>query len=379
MTRRSSTASPSILVLAGEPSGDAHAAAVMRAYTRRHPSTGWSGMGGPAMADAGAELIATLDRLAVMGFAEVVPRLPYFLRLRRRVERILEEDRPDAVLLVDYPGFNLRIAESAHRRGIPVVYYIAPQVWAWKKGRAARLSQTADRIAVILPFEVEHFTEHGGRATYVGHPLLDRDDHVDSREAFLDRWGLDVDRRILALLPGSRGQEIDRHLTLFAEAAQRVIDRRPDVLPVFSRAPSVSAIPFHATGFPVVEDTWALQRHACAALVKSGTGTLETALEGTPLVVAYRTSGLTAAIGRRVVDVEHIGLPNLVAGRRIVPEFIQEDATPESLADAVIPLLEDGSTARSTQIEELAGVRGGLGARGAADRVADLLDEVVAS
>lgn len=330
------------------------------------------------MAGEGARLVATLDRLAVMGFVEVMPRLPFFIGLRRRIVRMLDQG-PDAVLLVDYPGFNVGIAEAAHRRGIPVVYYIAPQVWAWRKGRAARLADVTDRIAVILPFETEHFERHGGNTTYVGHPLLDRADHVDTREAFLDRWGLDVDRPILALLPGSREQEIERHLSLFSRAADLVVRRRPDVLPVFSRAASVSAIPFHETGCPLVEDTWGLQRHAAAALVKSGTATLETALEGTPLVIAYRTSPLTAAIASRVVEVDHIGLPNLLAGDRIVPEFVQDEATPEALADALLQLLDHGSESRAAQEQALAQVRRRLGRPGAADRVADLLDEVLQS
>lgn len=331
------------------------------------------------MTALGLTSIAPIERLAVMGFAEVLPRVPYFIRLKRKIERMLDENRPDAVLLVDYPGFNLRVAAAAHRRGIPVLYYIAPQVWAWRRARAQELAQVADRIAVIFPFEVDLFRAHGGSADYVGHPLLDRPDHVDSREAFYDRWGLDPDRRLLALLPGSRAQEVKRHLELFVEVAGRVRAAVPDVLPVLSRAPSLSAIPFHVTGLPLVEDTRGLLRHSSAALVKSGTATLEAALEGTPQVVAYRTSRWTATLARRLVDVEHFALPNVVAGRGAVPEFFQGAARSEALASVLVALLEEGGAARREQEEAIDAVKASLGAPGAAGRVASMLDEMVSA
>lgn len=329
------------------------------------------------MRDAGAELHAGLDRLAVMGIAEVAPRLPYFIGLERRLRALLDQRPPAAVLLVDYPAFNLRLARAAHERGIPVVYYVAPKVWAWGKRRARTLASRAARIGVIFPFEAPLYTAHGTDARYVGHPLLDRPDHVDSREAFYDRWGLDPDRELLALLPGSRKQEIRRHLTLCEAVGERIVAARPDVLPVLSRAPSVSAMPFHESGLPLVEDSWGLLRHASAALVKSGTATLEAALEQTPMVITYRTSAVTAALARRVLHVRDIGLPNLVAGRRIVPEYVQEAAEPDAIAATLLSLLDDASPERGTQLRDLASVRASLGEPGAAARVADLLEEVL--
>lgn len=368
---------PSILVLAGEPSGDAHAGAVMRAVARRHPDVEWVGTGGPAMKDAGAALVAELDRLAVMGFAEVLPRIPWFWRLARRIESLMDERRPDMVLLVDYPGFNMKMARAAHDRGIPVVYYIAPQIWAWKEGRAKELAATARRVAVILPFEEAAFARHGVAARYVGHPLLDREGEIPTREEFFSRWGLDPSRPVLALLPGSRAQELDRHLTPFRDIARRVVEERPDVLPVFSRAPWLSAVPFHDTGFPTVEDARALLRYSSAALVKSGTSTLEAALEGTPFAVAYRTSPLTAGIARRVMNVDYIALPNLVADREVVPEFVQERVTPELVAPVLLDLLNELSETRRRQLDGLAAVRQRLGGGGAAERVADIIDKVL--
>jgi len=335
-------------------------------------------MGGESMRKAGAELFAELDALAVMGFLEVLPRVPYFWKLEQRVHRLLDEDRPDLVVLVDYPGFNMRIARAAHERGIPVVYYIAPQVWAWKTGRVVQLAEHTNHVAVILPFEADFLATHGVDATYVGHPLIDRPDDVVSRADFFDRWGLDPDRPILAVFPGSRAQELKRHLEPFAAIARSVVTERPDVLPVFSRAPTVSAMPFHELGFPTVEDTRALQRYASAALVKSGTTTLEVAIEGTPSVIAYQTSAITAAVASRLVKIDHIGLPNLVAGERVVPEFLQDDVTPESVAPCLVELLDPHSDARRRQIEGLALVRSRLGVPGAAERMADIIDEVLA-
>lgn len=329
------------------------------------------------MRAAGVRLVADLERLAVMGFVEVLPRVPYFWRLRRRLERWIDAHRPDLVLLVDYPGFNLRMAATAHERGVPVVYYVAPQVWAWKEGRAADLRRTTRAVATILPFEEAILRGHGVDARYVGHPLLDRPDDVPGRDDFTGRWGLDPSRPILAMLPGSRDQEIGRHLAPFTEIARRVVKDRPDVLPVFSKAPWLEAIPFHETGFAMVEDTRALLRRASAALVKSGSSTLEAALEDVPFAVAYRTSALTAAIARRVVKVDYIALPNLVAGREVVPEFVQEEVTPDRVAPVLLELLDGESERARRQRTDLAEVRERLGTGGAAERVADLVDEVL--
>ena len=331
------------------------------------------------MADAGVDLLAGLDDLSVMGFVEILPRLPFFRRLTRRLHRLMDDERPDLVILVDYPGFNLRMARAAHDRGIAVLYYIAPQVWAWKQRRARLMAEITDRVAVILPFETEFLGRFGVDATYVGHPLIDRPDDVPDRGDFLARHGLEDGRPILAMLPGSREQELARHLEPFRAIAERVIEHRPDVLPVFSRAASLHAGPFHELGFPVVDDTRGRQRHAQAALVKSGTSTLETAIEGTPFAIGYRTSAVTAALARRLVKTEHIGLPNLIAGERVVPEFFQEELSPEMVAPVLLDLLDEHSPARAAQIDGLRSVRERLGDPGAAGRVADIVGELLNS
>ncbi|CAN5624926.1 lipid-A-disaccharide synthase [soil metagenome] len=373
-------AGPTLLLLAGEASGDHHGAHLARALRDRIPGVRLLGMGGERMAAEGMELLAGLDDLAVMGFAEVAARLPYFLRLERRVRALLDTGSVDLVVPIDYPGFNLRITSAAHDRGIPVVYYIAPQVWAWKAHRTAKLARTADRVAVILPFEAELFKAEGGDARYVGHPLLDDAGSPPDRLTLARLAGVDPAKEILAIFPGSRAQELRRHLDPFLEAADRIVAARPGIQPVVAQAQGLPVqIPDRLpSGAPLtaVTDGRGLLSHARGALVKSGTTTLEAALAGVPFVVAYRTHPLTWRIARRVVRVEHVALANLVAGRRVVPELLQGEATGPGMADALLPLLTDGPE-RSAALAGLAGIRARLGEPGAAGRVALLVEEVL--
>ncbi len=370
---------PSILLSAGEASGDLHGAALARALRGRWPGARLWGLGGPRMKAEGVELMAGLDRLAVMGFAEVVRHLPFFAGLLARLRRALDGSRPDLVIPIDYPGLNMRLARAARGRGVPVLYYIAPQVWAWKWRRARELARTASRVAVILPFEADILERAGAHAEFVGHPLLEDRPPAPPREDFCAALGLDPARPVLAILPGSRGQEIARHLGPFLEAARLVADAS-GAAPVLARAPGIEAGALAHAGVPVTADAWALLEHARAALVKSGTGTLQAAVAGTPMVVAYRTSPLTYALARRLVRVPWVSLVNLVAGAPVVPELLQDDADPEALAAELDPLVRDGPR-RADMLAGLdrvrAALRGPTGA-GPSERVAELAAALLA-
>jgi lipid-A-disaccharide synthase len=367
-----------VMVVAGEPSGDMHAAAMVRELLLRRDDLHLMGVGGSKLAEAGVELVERAERIAVVGFIEVIKHLPILRRLMKTLCARLDSGRVKLVVLIDYPGFNMRVAREAHRRGIPVLYYITPQVWAWHKSRVKELRETVAQAAVILPFEETLLRAAGINATYVGSPLIDATQAMPDRAEACHTLGLDAGRPVLALFPGSRAGEIKRHLTDFVATGQAIVAVRPEVQVIVSAPPGV-AIDSAVCPFPVVRDQSTLVfRAATAAMCKSGTTTLEAALCGCPLVVAYRTSPITYAIAKRLVTLPHISLVNIVAERAVVPEFIQDALSAVVVMPAVLPLLDLESAERMAMVTGLAEVRRRMGEPGAARRVAEMVDRFVA-
>lgn len=367
-----------ILFVAGEVSGDLHAAAVARALRAAGAPFALTGVGGDAMREAGVELIEHTVSSAVMGFIAPIRHLPRLVRLRRALTARIRSGRVALVVLIDSAGFNMGIAAAATDAGVPTLYYITPQVWASRAGRLTQLARTVTRAAVILPFEEELLREHGVNATFVGHPLLDRARDLPDAGTARRTLGLDADHPVLALFPGSRAQEIARHLDPFVTAARELQRQNPSLQVVVSSAPHVS-IPPERCPYPLVHAaSFTVFRSADAALCKSGTTTLEAAIAGCPLVIAYRTGKLEYALARRIVRIPFIGLVNIVAGREIAPEFVQDALEPSVLVAALAPLLREGSAEREAQLRALAIVRDSLGEAGAATRVARIALEMTA-
>jgi lipid-A-disaccharide synthase len=368
-----------ILFVAGEASGDLHAAGVARALGARGAPFRLTGIGGDEMRAAGVELVEHAERLAVMGFVEVLKHIPLHYRLARELERRIRSGRVALVVLIDYPGFNMKIAAAARAAGVPVLYYITPQVWAWGAKRLRELARTITKAAVILPFEEALLREHGIDATFVGHPLLDRARTMPGRAEARRTLGVGDSDRLLALFPGSRAQEIARHLDPFVETARALQRRDPALKVVVSAAPHVEIAPERCP-YPLVHSaSFAVLRAADAAMCKSGTTTLEAAVAGCPMVVAYRTSAITYAAAKRLVRIPHIGLVNVVAGREVAPEFVQESLVPARVAGVLAELLDATSARRIQMIGELDRVRALLGEAGAAERVAAMAIELASA
>ncbi len=366
-----------LLVVAGEISGDMHAAGLLRALRPLWPGLDVFGIGGEALREQGADLLYDVNDMAVFGLPEALRRLPFFRRAFRDLLREVDKRKPSVALLVDYGGFNLRLARELKRRGIRVIYFISPQVWASRPGRIPVMAEVIDRLLVIFPFEPEVFAGTRLKVNYVGHPL------VDEAEAVLAAPAADLSWQgapRIALLPGSRRQEIDRILPVLWQAAARIEGLHPAVsfriaAPNAETARHIEAKLAQGTLGPT---NWAVQtaqtrqilRQADAAFVASGTATVEAALLRCPMVVTYRTSPFMYLLGKRLVRVPYIGMVNLIAGRELCPERIQDQATPQSLAAAMLPLLGD-TEERHRTIDGLASIAEKLGPPGAYARAAE--------
>jgi lipid-A-disaccharide synthase len=373
-----------VLVVAGEASGDQHAADLVVELRRLRGDLTFHGMGGPRLAKAGVALTHGAHEISVMGLVEVLPRLPRILGVLRSLEAGARARRPACAILVDVPDFNLRLAPRLKALGIPVVWYVAPMVWAWRAGRTRTLGRVVDRLLCILPFEEAFLRERGVPATYVGSPVLDQVPPAGPPGPFRRALGLDPDRPVLALLPGSRPGELRRILPTLIEVGQRVCARRPGTQLAVPVAPGLS-LPavreqFAAAGLPVhlVEGRAPEVVGACdVAVVASGTATLEAGLMRRPLVAVYRLNAITFWLARLLVRLPHVCLVNLLAGRGVVPELIQGDFTAARVVAALEPLWE--GPVREACLEGLDEVRASLGAPGASGRAAAVIAELLAS
>jgi lipid-A-disaccharide synthase len=368
---------PSLLVSCGEPSGDLYAAELVRHLRADLPELSVFGLGGDRLAAQGATLLAHVRELAVVGLAEVVRHLGRLRGIYRKVVAAVTQEPPDLAVLVDYAGFNLRLAKALRRVGVPIVYYVSPQLWAWRRGRIRTIRAAVSRMLVIFPFEEAFYREAGVPCTFVGHPLVDLVTPPKAPEELLRKEGLDPERPVIAVLPGSRAQEVRFNLDPLVGAIRLLARRRPELQFLLAATPTLDRelLEGPVSGLPVrvvAGKTHAVLGSARLALVASGTATVETALLGTPMVVVYRLSPLSYALGRPFVRVPHYAMVNLIAGREVVPELIQRDFTPERVAQEALTLLEDEDRAAEMR-RDLGEVRRRLGAPGASRRAAQAL------
>ena len=369
---------PTIVLSAGEASGDRLGAGLARALLARRAGLRLVGMGGAEMAAAGVEIVQDSGEVAVVGFSEVLSHLGALRRAMGRLARCLTDERPDLLVPIDFPEFNLMLAGRARRAAVPVVYFVSPQIWAWRRGRVRKVRRLVRRMLVLFPFEVPFYREAGVPVAFVGHPVVEKAMGAADTAELARRAGLAPGQTVIALLPGSRRSEVERILPVMLEAAQRLRRERPElgflvplapgldrtVVARLVEASGLEGLRVHSGDFPDI-------LRACAAgAVASGTASLEAASVGLPMVVVYRVAPLSYWIGRALVRVEHIALPNLVAGRRVVPELVQAECSPARIAVEIERYLAEPATAARVR-DALAGIRRELGRPGVFERAAD--------
>ncbi|MDR9502332.1 MAG: lipid-A-disaccharide synthase [Desulfurivibrionaceae bacterium] len=368
-----------VMIVAGEASGDMHGARVLQALQKHLPQLRSYGMGGDALRQAGMEILVDAADMAVVGIMEVLAHLGAIVAAQNTLHCALKERRPRLLILIDYPDFNLMLAKKARRLHIPVLYYISPQVWAWRSGRVKKIRGLVDQMAVILPFEKEFYARHGFEVTYVGHPLADSVKPTLGKEAFLARHGIKAAKNIIGIMPGSRRKEIATMLPVFLKAARIVQKRYPETTFLVPLAPTLSGDVLAENGLSdysldihvVKGDRYDLMASCDLVMAASGTVTLELALLQIPMLVSYKLSAMTYFLGRRFIKVDFASLVNLVADEEVVPELLQDEATPEEIA-RTLQKLWPGSEAHAEMTAKLAEVKDALGQGGASDQVAKL-------
>jgi lipid-A-disaccharide synthase len=370
-----------IMLAAGEPSGDLHGSKLAVAIRKKNPHVHLFGLGGPLMASSGVELFEDPTSMSFIGFAEVVSHFRFLLKLLHRTAGKLKEERPDAIVFIDFPGFNMRLAKTAKDMGVPSVYYFSPSAWAWRRGRAKKVAGLIDLVASVFPFEASVYQEAGANVEYVGHPLLDAAHPSMGREEVYRFLNIDPDALQIALMPGSRQQEVESLFGIMLEAARLI--QANSLRPVQYLVPVAASIDDALIrGFVANKGCglnlrlvhgyqYDLLSVADLALIGCGTATLEAALFQVPMVTMYRLSRITYHIAKILVQIPHVALPNIIAGKCIVPELIQHDVTAPNIAHEAVQLLQGAK--RERQIHELRRVRELLGPPGAVERCADVV------
>ena len=367
-----------IMISCGEPSGDLYAGALAAEILKLEPGASIAGFGSERLRAAGASLIRDFQGLSVTGLTEALRVIPRSWQNYRALLRAADAERPDVFVPIDFPDFNFFLARAMHTRGVPVVYYISPQLWAWRRGRVKTMKRVADRVLVIFPFEAPFYEQAGVPVTFVGHPLLELTRPPVLREAFMREHGLDPARPLVAILPGSRRNELHAILPDLLRSARMIAERTPGVQFVLARAPHLSdelfaplaGLPAASRPVVVEGETDAVLASADVAVLASGTVTVQAALHGCPMVVVYRLGALTYTVGKPFVHVDTYAMVNLVAGRKVVPELIQEALTPEAVASETLRVLNDPAHAAAVRAD-LAAVRSRLGTAGASRRAAE--------
>lgn len=367
-----------IMMSAGEASGDMHAAAVAAELKRIMPDADLFGMGGADMRKSGVRIIYDIENLGIIGVVEVIRHIPFFFRLRAFLKKAMVEEKPDVLVCVDYPGFNMKLAHVAKELGIPVIYYIAPTIWAWNKGRAKNIVRDVEQVASIFPFEAEAYRKAGARVTFVGHPLADTVKPSMSFEEAMDYFHGNPDKKRVLLMPGSRKNEVAGLLPVMIQAAEKLAEREECQFFIprastISKEMLLSIIGKTSLSIEITEGhQYDLMQICTACVASSGTATLETALMELPTVLVYKLAPFTWFLANLLVHVKYAGLPNLLLGREVTPELLQDRARAENIVSILLPWLQD-EKARQKNIEEIREVRKALGSGGAVHRVAELI------
>lgn len=372
-----------IFWLAGEKSGDLHGSMALENCRKKHPEWKHIGVGGKRMQKAGLKCEFPFEKFNVMGFWEVLKQIRFFAKIEKDIIELLKTEKPDVIVLIDYPGLNMRIAKKAKALGFKVLYYICPQFWAWKKHRIFQLGEFTDAIGYILPFEGDFFEEHGIKANYTGHPISEEIEVQSSREEFAKLHGLNVNRKWVGFFPGSRDGEVRKLMPNYLQAIKKIEDNC-EIEFLVSKSDSVSEKLFNGliknfsakNLYVINHNNYEMMKHCDFLCVTSGTATLETAYLGTPFIICYRTSLFNYVIGRYLVKIERIGLPNIVLNKDIVPELIQQDASPEKIASNVSRFLSDKSMYETVK-EDLKYLHDLLGKKSAAVEVTDMIEALL--